>query len=87
MQPSGDTETDRRDALEMPSGGLDESVQVFTGNGRMAVDVSVLVALAASDEFAPTSFIERHMGKLSGSGFEAARQELEKVMGYVSNQV
>lgn len=66
---------------------LNEEVELFSDNGRIAVGLDALVAIVASEQFSPMLFIERYMGQLSGSGFEAARQELDKVMGYVANQV
>ena len=66
---------------------ISEEIKVFGDNGRLIGEVDELVAIVASKSFTPASFIEKHMCQLSGSGFEAARQELEKVMGYVSNQV
>lgn len=87
-QPALSRDNDKRNtALGLKEAVVDKDVEIFADNGRLAVELDMLVAIVASDNFTPMSFIERYMGHLSGSGFEAARQELDRVMGYVSNQV
>lgn len=60
---------------------------VFSDNGRLKIPQSELIALVSSDNFVASEFVASYMGQLSTAGFEAARQELEKVINYVQNQV
>lgn len=60
---------------------------MFSDNGRLKIPSSELISLVSSDKFVSSEFVARYMGQLSTTGFEAARQELEKVIHQVQNQV
>ena len=74
-----------RDAPAVPSTG--GQTDVFSDNGRLKIPTSELVSIVSSDKFVSSEFVARYMGQLSTTGFEAARQELEKVISQVQNQV
>lgn len=90
----GGAPPDRRSSLSRTSArgvpspsGAGAPSDVFSDNGRLKIPTTELIAIISSDQFVSSEFVASYMGQLSTTGFEAARQELEKVINQVQNQV